>query len=241
MWVADLRKGLPDCGESRAAPPERGYTFSPTIVLQGKGIHAGSLWEGWDLHGITNMFPESKCCLAWLPYQQQNNCIATSTGHFLAHYSLSRENTPTAPCLLCQFCQTGVESAVPSWGATHAGISQHMLFTTWAPGGLPLGLESPLPHFLSQGQHAKTISKCACELPTGQVLFRSSDLLCGYWGRVSNLCFAFSGVHGAHSQSRITVDSTTKKAQCKGCFARTICHLFIPSWQHCLLGPQQWH
>lgn len=135
MWVADLRRGLPDCGETRAAHPERGHTFSPTIVLQGKGISVGSLWKGWDLHGITKMFPESECSLAWLPYQQQNNCIATSPGHFLAHYSLSRENAPTAPCLLCQFGQTGVESACQV-------EEQHMLAfpsTCCSPRGLPEG------------------------------------------------------------------------------------------------------
>lgn len=220
----------------------KGAPFLPHYVLQGKGNSMGSLWEGWDVHRETKMFPESKRCLASLPYQQQNNCIATSTGYFLAHYSPPRENTPRAPCLLCQFCQTGVESACQVRSNTCWHFPAHAVHHvgSWRAASW-LQRSSPLPHFLSQGQHAITISKCACELPTGQVLFRSSDLLCEYWGRLSNLCFAFSGALGAHSQSRITVESTTKRAQCKGCFARTICHLFASSWQRCLSGPQQWH
>lgn len=154
MWVTDLSKGLPDCGETRAAHLERRCTFSPTIVVTAKCISVGSLWKGGALHGITKMFPGSKCTLASLPYQQQNNCIATYICRFLTHYCLSRENTPTAPCLLCEFCQTGVESV---WQAEE----RHMLAFPSAccsprvilERGL-LALEElalrPLPHFLSQ-------------------------------------------------------------------------------------------
>lgn len=113
------------------------------------------------------MFPESKCCLATLPYQQQNKCRATDTCHFLTRCRLAGENTPTAPCLLCKFYQTGVEPrsqveewhmpAFPSTCCSPRGFLECCLLASEE-----LELLSPLPHFLSQRQHAVTISKYLC-------------------------------------------------------------------------------
>lgn len=126
----------------------------------------GSLWEGGALHGIMKMFPGSKCSLASLPYQQQNNCIATYICHFLAHYCLSRENSPTASYLLCKFCQTGVESvcraeerhmlAIPSTCCSPRGLLERCLLASEE-----LALLSPPPFPLTKNTRWQLASMCA--------------------------------------------------------------------------------
>ena len=113
-------------------------TFSPSWGSLKEKTRAWVQLEGRDLHGIMQTFPGSKSCLARLPYQQQHNCIAT---HVCP--SLTLTACLGKPPLLFAVCSINFVkqelSLYAKLRATQAGISQHMLFTTWVSGAVPLG------------------------------------------------------------------------------------------------------
>lgn len=168
--------------------------FSPQLLsLKEKTLAGGSRMETLGLHGIMKMFPVSKCCLALLPYQQQNNCIATSICPFPHPLLLVRSKQRYYSLSALWISSNGSGVSMPSWGATHAGISQHMLFTTWVL-ELPLGSEelellSPPPLPLTKTTCNNDCQVCARELPTGPGPFRPSDLFYEYQTSGSNLFF----------------------------------------------------
>ena len=141
----DFRKGLLACGETKAAHLGKRYIFSLTIVIKGKDISGGSLMERLGLCRLMKMFPVSKCCLALLPHQQQNNCIATYICPFPHPLLFVQRKQPYYSLSALWILSNRSWVCMPSWGATHAGISQHMLFTTWVPGAASWLRGAPLP------------------------------------------------------------------------------------------------
>lgn len=103
-----------------------------------------------------------------------------------------------------------------------------------------LELASPPPFPFTKTTCNNEPQVCRCELLTGPETFRSSDLFYEYHESASSLCFAFSGVHGVHSQSRITVPSETKKAPLNAALQETFAICLFPHDSADHRGLQQW-
>lgn len=102
---------MPDYRETRVAHLERRYIFSPAIIIEGKSISVGSLMERLGPPWNNEHVPRVLVLPGIAPISTAKQLHSNLHLPFPHPLLLSRENTPAAPCLLCKFCQTGVESA----------------------------------------------------------------------------------------------------------------------------------